>query len=108
MMPTNSYDGEDQYELLKSLYGLFCEENSFYNRANAVPRLFTEENVFFLMDKLPHDFRSEFIAFAKEAYVPEGPRLMLGSGIPMPEACLKAVRHWFRTGGPEGWPSPST
>lgn len=85
----------DLEEVEAKLAEILGSDRSFYQYADEVTRLLTVRNVEHLMKKLPSPFREQYIAFALEAYWPEGPRIQLGGGLPMPESCLRAVRHWL-------------
>jgi hypothetical protein len=67
----------------------------FLLQADLIVRLLTRENVGEVMDRLPPAFREPFVAFAREAYLPEDGLIVL-AGEPMPAASLDAVRLWFR------------
>jgi hypothetical protein len=70
---------------------------SFYQRADAVIRLFENEDVGDVLGALDQDFRNEFIEFGRTAYATgaEGDeRLVIGNPVPAP--CLAAFRAWLR------------
>lgn len=66
----------------------------FYQQADTIVRLLTAENVTEVMTSLPHEVRKQFIQFAREAYVPRGPRCAV-SGSVVSEASLDALRAWL-------------
>ena len=63
-------------------------------QADLLMCLVTRENVTEVMESLPPAFRDEFVAFAREAYVPEGDRLVLSGSATSAEA-LGAIRSWL-------------
>ena len=101
------YDGHDAADaadcervirrehLEEQVKAILEDDLSFYDKAHRIGRLLTLEDVEYLIDRLlPMPFQAEFVKFALEAWVPEGPRLQLGEGAPLPEACFRAIRHW--------------
>lgn len=68
---------------------------SFYQRADAVVRLFADDDVSEIVTALAADFRDELVAFGRQAYAPEGERMVV-AGDPIPVACLRAFRVWLR------------
>ena len=76
------------------LEALFAEPLSFYQQADAVVRLFAEDEVAEVIAGLPAEFRQEFLEFSHEAYAPPGERLVV-KGPPIPAACLTAFRDWL-------------
>lgn len=73
---------------------MLAVEISFYLRADMIVRLLTQDNVDEIMAYLPTDLRSELVRFSREAYVPQGPRLVV-KGSPLPEENLTAIRAWL-------------
>jgi hypothetical protein len=65
-----------------------------YQQADTIVRLLTAENVTEVMSCLPHQVREKFVQYAREAYVPRGPRFAV-SGSVVPESCLEALRTWL-------------
>ena len=88
-------DAAEAEELLPATALAGHPELSFYQQADALVRSLTLERVDEIMDRVPPEFRSVFIKFAREAYLPSGPRMVLG-GIIMPESCLDAIRGWLK------------
>jgi len=71
-------------------------EMSFYQRAQAVVRLLTLENVSELISRLPDTFRPEFVRYAEEVYAPTvGQHTVIGR--PLAEASLTALRVWLQS-----------
>jgi hypothetical protein len=66
----------------------------FYLRAGKLVRLLTADNVAEVMDRLPAPFREEFLPFAREVYLPRGPRVAV-AGPPLSESSLEALRGWM-------------
>lgn len=85
-------------ETRSELEALFAEGEpmTFYERADAVVRLFADDSVASIIASLPHPFKEEFIEFGRRAYAPDGERLLI-KGAPLPEVCLAAFRAWLRT-----------
>jgi hypothetical protein len=65
-----------------------------YQQADTIVRLLTAENVAEVMSCLPHQVRANFVQFAREAYVPRGPRFAVAGSV-VPESCLDALRTWL-------------
>jgi hypothetical protein len=83
-------------ETRQQLDSLRAEPLSFYQRVDAVVRLFETDDVGEILAALPPEFRRDFVAFGARAYAPEGPRLIV-AGTPVPAACLQAFRAWLRS-----------
>lgn len=83
-------------ETREQLDALSRAELSFYQRADAVARLFGTDDSGEIVAALDREFRIEFIIHAQRAYAPGGPRLVI-SGPPLPQSCLAAIRVWLRT-----------
>ena len=81
-------------ETREALAEIFNSERSFYEQADALVRLLTQDNVSDVMGAIPMPFRADFRAFATEAFVPPGPRLVI-AGPPLPASNLEALRGWI-------------
>lgn len=66
----------------------------FYQQANMIVRLLAPDNVAEIMFELPVAVRDEFLEYARETYVPRGPRYAI-TGSTVPEANLEALRAWL-------------
>ena len=66
----------------------------FYEQADTIVRLLTSENVDEIMRSLPAEVCAEFMRFARDAYVPRGPRFAVKGSV-VPESCLEALRAWL-------------
>ncbi len=81
----------------EALETIFRGERGFYERADALMRVLTIENVADVMASVPLPFRTDFKRFANEAYLPDGPLVLL-SGAALPHECVAAVRAWLAGG----------